>query len=249
MEFLSKDFIPEEKYYSLSLVIQSKESKEAGYDASETRTYQTIKLPFNPADDFHEYRFDYTPSKVFFYVDNYPVAEMEGDEVPLVGGHLILQHWSNGNPKWSGGPPVDDALISISYVKAYFNSSDPEEHLKKVGQCNVARSAGAPDSVCAIPDGSYNTARNGSHFFGETDYITDGLEGSTGDGRPQTHQEDRDETDTDTSPHYDSEQEKVDDAMDRTRKDNAEDEAAPLRWGQPMALVMALAGAMFLVQT
>lgn len=243
MELLSREFIPDENYYPLSLVIQSKESKEAGYDASKTGTYQKINLMFNPAEDFHEYRFDYVPGKVLFYVDSELQAEMAGDEVPSVGGHLILQHWSNGNPKWSGGPPVDDAVMSISYVKVYFNSSDPEQMLKKVDQCNLTRSAGAAEaSVCAIPDGSQDTARNGTHFFSDADYVTDGLEGSTGDGKPQTPEPGRDTPGSDTKTE-EGEQESLDNAHDD------EDKAASLGRGQPMALAMALIGTMCLVQT
>lgn len=242
MEFLSREFNDSEEYWPLSLVIQSKESKEAGYDASKTGTYQKVNLSFNPAQEFHEYRFDYLPGKVYFYVDSELVAEMEGEEIPSVGGHLILQHWSNGNPLWSGGPPKDAAAISIGYVKAYFNSSDPAELQKKVDQCNLLGSAGAADgSVCAIPDGSQHSARNGSHFFTGTDYHTDGLEGSTGDRKPQTPQPERDNDDRDTTPHVE-EQERLDDAAD-------EDKAAPLGRGQSIAFVMALVGAMYLLQT
>lgn len=144
-------------------MVQSKESKDAGYDASKTGTYQKVNLKFDPTADFHEYRFDYVPGRVIFYADSEAVAEMEGGEMPSVGGHLILQHWSNGNPLWSGGPPEADALLTVSYVKAYFNSSDPVRLSERVDQCNAA---GASDgAICAIPDVTAADASTGGHFF------------------------------------------------------------------------------------
>jgi len=40
-------------------------------------------------------------------------------------GHTVMNHWSNGNTGWSGGPPTEDAVASIMYVKMYFNRSHP----------------------------------------------------------------------------------------------------------------------------
>jgi beta-glucanase (GH16 family) len=163
MEFLSREFQPELGIYPISLVIQSRESKEAGYDASKTGTYQRVNLTFDPTADFHEYRFDYLPGRVLFYADSAVLAVIQGEEVPSVGGHLILQHWSNGNPLWSGGPPASDAFLEISYVKAYFNSSDQVRLSNQSHKCHSF----APEvrDVCAIPDVTAAEAKTGGHFF------------------------------------------------------------------------------------
>lgn len=167
MEFLSREFKPDENIYPISLVIQSRESKEAGYDASETGTYQRVNLTFDPTADFHEYRFDYLPGKVLFYADSKALAVMEGAEVPSVGGHLILQHWSNGNPLWSGGPPTNDAVLEVNYVKAYFNSSDATRVSHQVQKCH-ARAVNDRE-VCVIPDVTAADVRTGGHFFSRPD--------------------------------------------------------------------------------
>ncbi|KAK0385806.1 hypothetical protein NLU13_6983 [Sarocladium strictum] len=124
MEFLSREFDRDRGYFPVNLVVQTQQSKDAGFDASKTDHFKRINLGFNPAADFHEYRFDYSPDKVVFFADGKVLAEMRGDGMPSSGGHLILQHWSNGNPLWSGGPPEEDALLKVQYVRAYFNSSD-----------------------------------------------------------------------------------------------------------------------------
>ncbi|KAM0419604.1 hypothetical protein ACHAPD_003167 [Fusarium lateritium] len=135
IEFLSREFDYERGIYPANLVVQSKASMEAGYDASKTGNFKRVNLDFDPTENFHEYRFDYVPSHVLFYADNKLLAQMEGGDMPSSGGHLILQHWSNGNPLWSGGPPTKDAIVTVSYVKAYFNSSDHERQSCLQRQC------------------------------------------------------------------------------------------------------------------
>ncbi|KAI5460047.1 concanavalin A-like lectin/glucanase domain-containing protein [Mariannaea sp. PMI_226] len=163
IEFLSREFQPADSIYPVNLVVQSTQSREAGYDASKTGTFKRVNLTFDPTADFHEYRFDYGPRQVVFYADSKKMALMEGDAIPSVGGHLILQHWSNGNTQWSGGPPVENATVRVSYVKAYFNSSDEER------QSTLSRRCGgmtAVESICIVPDMSSVNARAGGTFLG-----------------------------------------------------------------------------------
>ncbi|KAF4333858.1 xyloglucan endo-transglycosylase [Fusarium beomiforme] len=136
IEFLSQEFDHDKGTYPINLVVQSKESMEAGYDASKTGTFNRVNLDFDPTDTFHEYRFDYLPGQVLFYADSKLLSRMKGGDMPSSGGHLILQHWSNGNPLWSGGPPKEDAIVIVSYVKAYFNSSNSERQAQLLQQCH-----------------------------------------------------------------------------------------------------------------
>lgn len=164
IEFLSREFDYDKGIYPVNLVVQSKQSLEAGYDASKTGTYKRVHLDFDPTDTFHEYRFDYLPGQVLFYADSKLLAQMEGDDMPSAGGHLILQHWSNGNPLWSGGPPTEDAVVTVSYVKAYFNSSDNQRQSYLSQQCHESSEA----SVCLIRDATNPTSpgksSNGSNL-------------------------------------------------------------------------------------
>ncbi|KAF4430972.1 glycoside hydrolase family 16 protein [Fusarium austroafricanum] len=160
IEFLSQEFDHNNGTYPINLVVQSKKSLEAGYDASKTGTFKRVKLDFDPTDAFHEYRFDYTPGQVLFYADSKLLARMKGDDMPSSRGHLILQHWSNGNPLWSGGPPKQDAIVTVSYVKAYFNSSNSKRQSQLMKQCH--QSSGE-DSICAIPDVT-NATLPGKYF-------------------------------------------------------------------------------------
>ncbi|KAL2200922.1 concanavalin A-like lectin/glucanase domain-containing protein [Corynascus similis CBS 632.67] len=149
MEFLSKDFNASNRSYPINLVLQSREAAMAGYDASATGNFVRVFLPFDPTEDFHEYRIDYLPGRVFFFADGEVLAEMDGPAVPSSPGHLVLRHWSNGNKYWSGGPPTEDASLVVSYVKAYFNSSTAQRQRDWEARCPDPT---ASNAVCEIPD-------------------------------------------------------------------------------------------------
>lgn len=94
---------------------------------------------------------DWTPGSVSFYADGQFLAEMTDDQyVPSVAGKIVMSHWSNGNPQWSGGPPEEDAKMRVQYVKAYFNSTEParqEDHRRRCEDAGDSETA-----ICKIPD-------------------------------------------------------------------------------------------------
>ncbi|KAI0195146.1 glycoside hydrolase, family 16 [Xylaria flabelliformis] len=163
IEFLSAQFDKAKGIFPVNLVLQSKEAAAAGYNAANTTGMRRVNLPFDPTTDFHEYRFDFLPDKVFFYADGDLLSEMTGSSVPTTAGHLLLSHWSNGNPGWSHGPPTVDAVTTVSYVKAYFNSSLEQRQRDFALRCQDPMASGA---VCAIPD------RNATFFFSNGDNLT-----------------------------------------------------------------------------
>src|SRR5690554_6194947 len=105
MEFLSKEFDPKKKSFPVNLIVQSPQSGVDGYDPLKAGNYVRAELPFDPTQGFHEYRFDFVPGEVFFYADGSLIGQIRSKAVPTTSGNLILQHWSNGNSGWSGGPP------------------------------------------------------------------------------------------------------------------------------------------------
>lgn len=170
MEFLSRDFDTANASYPVNLVLQSRDSEASGYDASSTSTYQVVNLDFDPRSDFHEYRMDFVPGRVVFYVDGAVLADMTSSTgVPVTAGHLALNHWSNGNPDWSGGLPAKDAVMEVRYVKAYFNSSEATRQRDFVGRCIDPDAAGA---VCDIPEVTPTNASAAGFFFTGQDNMT-----------------------------------------------------------------------------
>lgn len=161
MEFLSKDFDTSNNSYPVNLVLHSREVSQAGFNAS---NFIKTNLPFNPTTDFHEYRIDLVPNKVLFYADGQLLGQTNGSAVPTMAGHLVLQHWSNGNPLWSGGPPRTDAVMTVSYVKAYFNSSTEARKRDWARRC---RDMTGPHSVCEIPEITASNSTPGQFFFSD----------------------------------------------------------------------------------
>ncbi|KAK3379324.1 concanavalin A-like lectin/glucanase domain-containing protein [Lasiosphaeria ovina] len=161
MEFLTKDFDASNNSFPVNLVLQSAASAARGYDAAQTGdgSFVRAQLGFDPTAGFHEYRIDYVPGRVVFYADGRPLAAMRGGAVPASPGHLILQHWSNGNALWTGGPPTTDSSLAVRYVKAYFNSSAPQRASDHAARCSDPAAAGA---VCAVPDVADTATPNAS---------------------------------------------------------------------------------------
>jgi len=153
MEFLSKDFNNSNSSWPVNLVLQSREAAMEGYDASKTSNFHRVYLPYNPTDGFHEYRIDYLEHRVSFYMDDVLLKHMDGPNaaIPTTKGHIILQHWSNGDPLWSGGPPVKEAVMLVRWVKAYFNSSEPGRYYDWRVRCGSVSQELRALSLCQTP--------------------------------------------------------------------------------------------------
>lgn len=155
MEYLSRQVIYENNSRSnpINLVIQSPASADANYNAINTSTFHVQPLPFQPSAGYHEYRFDWTPERIVFFADGHLLQEFENTfngNAPDAPGTLMLNHWSTGNAGWSGGPPAQDAVLTLSYVKAYFNSSNATREHEWNGACAGGR--GWDGRTCQIPD-------------------------------------------------------------------------------------------------
>ncbi|KAF2636267.1 concanavalin A-like lectin/glucanase [Massarina eburnea CBS 473.64] len=144
MELLTKDF--NNSQGAINLVLQSPQSA-ADRTAEGTNTLHVQHLDFRPDQSFHEYRYDWMPGSVTFYIDGQAVYTTT-DNVPEDGGYMFMNHWSTGNPKWSAGPPSSDTAMTVSYAKAYFNSSDTARSDAYKKRCPTFD----PAKVCQIPD-------------------------------------------------------------------------------------------------
>ncbi|KAI9816885.1 MAG: hypothetical protein M1827_001530 [Pycnora praestabilis] len=166
LEFLSSEFNSSSS--PVNLVLQSAESLEKGFNAASTPTFDVYELPFQPDEGYHEYRFDWSPEKVSFYADGQWLKDMT-TAVPIEAGAIHLSHWSNGDPTWSEGPPTSDAIMTISYLKAYFNSSDPARQKDYTTRCTDPSAVNAtcevPDQTTAPDTSGSNGNQTGNTFF------------------------------------------------------------------------------------
>lgn len=165
MEFLSSNFTGSSN--PVFLIMQTPDSVAAGYNAAGTGTYKVQELPFVPYNAFHEYRFDWTPEKASFYADSQWLQDLYFS-YPQTSGHVSLNHWSNGNTAWSQGPPVANAVVTISYIKAYFNSTDSALRANYEAKCAVPAVA---SEKCTIP----NQMVPGQNGYGQTQFFNRGM--------------------------------------------------------------------------
>ncbi|TKA81955.1 hypothetical protein B0A49_02532 [Cryomyces minteri] len=105
-------------------ITTSELSHANGDDASTTSGFKKLSVPFVASAGIHEYRFDWTPTKLAYYIDSVWQFDIgTSGYVPNGPGFLLVNHWSNGNQYWSQGPPTSDAKLTLSYINAYFNST------------------------------------------------------------------------------------------------------------------------------
>ncbi|KAL8735451.1 MAG: hypothetical protein Q9181_002832 [Wetmoreana brouardii] len=170
MEFLSQQF--NMTAHPVNLVLQSQASVAAGYNADKTDAFQVHQLPFDPSGGFHEYRFDWFKDRVDFYADGVLLKTMTGMGVPSDPGHMALSQWSNGDPKWSAGPPAEDAIMTVNYVKGYFNSSETQRQNDWKHRC---KDINAPKATCEVPEITEppnNNASAKTFFFSQQHNMT-----------------------------------------------------------------------------
>ncbi|KAK5735975.1 hypothetical protein LTR17_007810 [Elasticomyces elasticus] len=150
---------------TVNLVLQSPASQTAGFNAAGTNGFVPYNLAFDPTTSFQEYRYDWLPGRVDMFADGVWLHSFyEG--IPDSPGAIHLIHWSNGDAGWSGGPPVEDAVLMVSYVKAYFNSSNgPSRCLDDggavvTGVCDIPADGPAPQPTVR-PSASSSTSSAG----------------------------------------------------------------------------------------
>jgi len=91
---------------------------------------------------------DWSQDSVSFFADGVLLKTMT-EAVPSSSGHITLSHWSTGNPDWSAGPPTTDTILTIGYLKGYFNSSDRARQQDWSKRC---KDPSAVNATCPIPE-------------------------------------------------------------------------------------------------
>lgn len=99
--------------------------KPQQYDANNAplnTTLQTYTPGFNTSADLHTYSFVWNSSSVLYAVDDVWSSPITTN-VPSLPGVLSMSHWSDGNPRYSGGPPSSDSIVTINRVWVFYNAS------------------------------------------------------------------------------------------------------------------------------
>ncbi|KAI8987089.1 concanavalin A-like lectin/glucanase domain-containing protein [Pilobolus umbonatus] len=133
IESLSKLKDPDQVYFAIQPQVYHKNGS-AAYVTSEKHP-----LPFVSSTGYHEYRFDWLPHSVNFYIDGVLVREMTTN-IPKSPGRILFSHWTDGNPNFSGDLPTENAFMKIAQLNMFFNSSNsdrPPVCQKSTSPCSV----------------------------------------------------------------------------------------------------------------
>ncbi|CAO1626496.1 unnamed protein product [Parajaminaea phylloscopi] len=138
-------------------------TKPQHYDAlgrPSTETYAWQKFPSphgeSMSDDFRFWSFQWLPDIVYYGLDLTYASNLT-HEVQKVPGYVLISHWSDGNPLFSGGPPLQDTLFTISDVISIYNSSEARlpfacQHVQAPCSVDVsARTITVPADKVAAP--------------------------------------------------------------------------------------------------
>jgi beta-glucanase (GH16 family) len=115
-------------------------------------TYQRETWTIN--QDFHEWSWVWLPDIVHFGLDAKYSTNLTTN-VPQAPGRLALSHWSDGNPKYSLGPPSQSATDTISLLWAVYNDTNASTL-----SCQKAASA------CTVTDGVFQPPSGGGDDSG-----------------------------------------------------------------------------------
>ncbi|KAK4051763.1 hypothetical protein OIO90_004587 [Microbotryomycetes sp. JL221] len=76
---------------------------------------------FSPEEDFHDYSVFWTPDYVVTFIDGKSFGTSQIEDTHL-GGKASLRWaaWSNGNERFSVGPPPEDASFEIAWIDGWY---------------------------------------------------------------------------------------------------------------------------------
>ncbi|KAJ9112085.1 hypothetical protein QFC22_006384 [Naganishia vaughanmartiniae] len=85
----------------------------------------------DPSTTFHDYTISWfpagsnsnTPKITVYHFDGKPMAEKPGKSASTHPSRFIINHWTNGPNGWTGGPPNQDAVMTIKSVTMYYDEA------------------------------------------------------------------------------------------------------------------------------
>lgn len=78
--------------------------------------HQVKKIAFDPSTAFHEYRFDWYPNRVDYYIDSKYITSLT-KSVPDSFATIMLNHWSGNITGWGGDAPTQDVYMYVDYME------------------------------------------------------------------------------------------------------------------------------------
>ncbi len=117
-----------------------------GNDADPIKTNLSTLEYLSGANGYLEHRFDWTPGYMSWSNANLNTSvaslltpkKKDGVNVPSTPVPFSFDHWSNGDPTASTGPPHNvDHFATVRYVRLFFNSSRADREQEFAQQCTA----------------------------------------------------------------------------------------------------------------
>lgn len=123
----------------------------------------------SPSADFTEYRFDWLPDRVDVFLNGQRIESFT-DSISNKPSSVHLSHWTSGKEDWTHGPAERDAALAVSYLKAYFNTTNTARNDQFKEACETRRVTALEDSICSIPNGRAHSRPTSTNST-ETDWM------------------------------------------------------------------------------
>lgn len=91
-------------------------------DGLDPRFWKNTTYPANAVTEFLEYRFDWFPTHIDFFLNGNKFFTVS-EKIPTMPGNIILNHWAGGGLTWEGAAPTRKQTMVVKSFKAYFNST------------------------------------------------------------------------------------------------------------------------------
>ncbi|KAG8744229.1 hypothetical protein FRC10_010591 [Ceratobasidium sp. 414] len=93
---------------------------------------------------FHEHRLDWLPASTKYFYDG-TLKSTVSKNSPTVASSVLANVWSDGGSGWTKGPPTQDAIATVYYIKGYFNSTS-----LSASQFNSQCAAASNKTPCSV---------------------------------------------------------------------------------------------------
>lgn len=114
--------------------------------------------------NYTEFRIDWTPKELRFYIGDFLARSIllaNDPSIPSVPATVYLGHASNGDPDASQGPPTEDTIANVAWIRTFFNSSLDEAKPFLNDSCSIAQ-------ACLVDDRSL---RGSSRFTQQSEEV------------------------------------------------------------------------------
>jgi hypothetical protein len=113
----------------------------------QANAYENYKANFTIPGVFREYRFDWMPTYVDFYIDGRNVSRLGSP--PTMPSSAIFMNWASGDVNWSGTPQAD-VLAQVKTMAVFFNSTNQFIVRNFNGACAVHQNE--TTSLCKVAE-------------------------------------------------------------------------------------------------